>query len=598
MSSVSSTPSTSSLVNLTGLVGGNTDWQNIVTTINADQLQAAQAPLNADLTNQQNILSAWQSFNTTLSAVTNYISTNNLNSSEGYQAYNASLTCADSSITPSNVLTASIGNGTIAAGTYAIEVSQLASPEQIASDPFSSSSSALGVSGDMVINGTTISVASTDTLTDIANNINSANAGVSASVLALSGGEYRLTLQSTSSGASSISLEDGDASNVLQSLNLISRNSLLNPSGSNALSDSYSSDSTAVGTLLGLNSPQTGSIKIEGSNGSWYSIPVDLGKDSLQTIANNITQAAIPGVSASVVPTTSNGTTTYQLEITGISTPASLQDSENILDTLGVLGGTAKNVIQPGQDAQLTVDGYPVTSASNTVTGAISGVTLNLTGTNPSTAINLNITQDNSGLSSQVSTLVSDVSAALSFINQQNTYSSSSSSSSGSSSTANILMGNPNLFGMKNTIVNTLLENIPGNSTYTTAASIGINFASDGSVSLDSDTFAAALSANPKETLNAVQTLSTDLYNNLNVYVDPNSGTLTSIENSINTQIASDNTQLTAVDNNCAQQAQQLEKEYNNLETLLAQSQQTQTFLTDMVNSMTNSNSTSSSSSV
>ena len=595
MSSVSSTPSTSSLINLTGLVGGNTDWQSLVSTINADQLQAAQAPLNADLTNQQNILSAWQSFNTTLSAVTNYISTNNLNSSEGYQSYTASTTCADSSITPSNVLTASIGNGTIAAGTYAIEVSDLASPEQVASDPFSSSSSALGVSGDMVINGTTISVASTDTLTSIANNINSANAGVSASVLALSGGEYRLTLQSTSSGASSISLKDGDASNVLQSLNLISGNSLLNQSGSNALSDSYSSESTAVGTLLGLSSPQTGSIQIEGSDGSWHSVSVNLGTDSLQTIANNITKAAIPGVSASVVPTTSNGTTTYQLEITGVSTPGSLQDSNNILDTLGVLGGTAKNVVQAGQDAKLTVDGYPVTSASNTVTGAISGVTLNLTGTNPSTPINLNITRDNSGLSSQVSTLTSDVSAALSFINQQ--YSSSSSSSS-SSSTANILMGNPNLFGMKNTIVNTLLENIPGNSTYTTAASIGINFASDGSVSLDSDTFAAALSANPKETLNAVQTLSTDLYNNLNVYVDPNSGTLSSIENSINTQIASDNTQLTAVDNNCAQQAQQLEKEYNNLETLLAQSQQTQTFLTDMVNSMTNSNSTSSSSSV
>ena len=85
-------------------------------------------------------------------------------------------------------------------------------------------------------------------------------------------------------------------------------------------------------------------------------------------------------------------------------------------------------------------------------------------------------------------------------------------------------MGNANLFGMKNSIVNTLLENIPGNSTYTTAASIGINFASDGSVSLNSDTFAAALSANPTETLNAVQTLSTDLYKNLNVYVDPNTG--------------------------------------------------------------------------
>ena len=119
MSSTSS--ASSSTLNLTGLVS-NTDWQSLVSSINADQLQTAEAPLNSELTSQQNILSAWQSFNTSLSAVTSYISTNNLNSSTGYQSYNASLTCSDSSITPSNVLSASIGTGTIAAGTYAIEV--------------------------------------------------------------------------------------------------------------------------------------------------------------------------------------------------------------------------------------------------------------------------------------------------------------------------------------------------------------------------------------------------------------------------------------------------------------------------------------------
>jgi flagellar hook-associated protein 2 len=581
MSSTSST--SSSTLNLTGLVS-NTDWQSLVTSINADQKQAAEAPLNAELTSQQNTLSAWQSFNTSLSAITSYITTNNLNSAQGYQSYDASLTCADSSITPSNVLSASLGTGTIAAGTYAIEVSNLATPEQIASDSFTSSGTALGISGQMVINGTTISVASTDTLSSIANEINSANAGVSASVLSISSDEYKLELQSTSSGSSSISLKDGDASSVLQSLNLISGDSLLNPSGSNALSDSYSSESTAVGTLLNLKSPQTGTIQIEGSDDNLYNISVDLATDSLQTIAQNITNAAIPGVSASVVPTTTNGTTTYQLEITNVGAK-NLTDSNNVLDTLGIVGGTAKNVIQTGQDAELTVDGYPVTSASNTVSGVIAGVTLNLTGTNPDTAIDLNITQDNSGLESQVNTLVGDISTALTFINSQNTPSSSSSSSS--SSTSNVLMGNATLFTMKNTVVNTLLENIPGNSTYTTAGSIGINFASDGSVSLDSDTFDAALSANPTETLNAVKTLSTDLYKALNVYVDPNTGTINSIETSINSQISSINTQLTAVDNTCAQQAQQLENEYNNLEVLLEQSNQTQTFLTEMEGSMT-----------
>lgn len=588
MSSTSST--SSSTLNLTGLVS-NTDWQSLVNSINADQLQTAEAPLNTELTSQQNTLSAWQSFNTSLSAITNYISTNNLNSSTGYQAYDASLTCADSSITPANVLSASIGKGTIAAGTYSIEVSNLATPEQIASDSFTSSSTALGISGDMVIDGTTVSVASTDTLTGIASAINSANAGVSASVLSISGNEYKLELQSTSTGSSSISLKDGDASSVLQSLNLISGDSLLNQSGSNALSDSYSSESTAVGTLLGLTSPQTGTIQITGTDSTTQNVSIDLATDSLQTIAGNINAAGITGVTASVVPTTTNGTTTYQLQLTNV-TATSFTDSNNVLDTLGIVGGTAKNVIQAGQDAKLSVDNYPVTSASNTISGVINGVTLNLTGTNPSTPINLNITQDNSGLESQVNSLVSDISTALSFINSQNTVSSSSSSSS----TSNVLMGNASLFTMKNTIVNTLMENISGNSTYTTAGSIGINFATDGSVSVDSDTFNAALNANPTEVLNAVKTLSTDLYNSVNVYVEPATGTITSIENSINAQMNSINTQLTAVQSNCALQATALEKEYSNLEVVLNQSNQTKTFLTNMINSMTNSTSSSSTS--
>ncbi len=592
MSSTSST--SSSTLNLTGLVS-NTDWQSLVSSINAAQKQAAEAPLNSELTSQQNILSAWQSFNTSLSAVTSYIKTNNLNSSTGYQSYSASLTCSDSSITPSNVLSASIGTGTIAAGTYAIKVSNLATPEQVASDNFTSSSTALGYSGDMVINGKDISVASTDTLGSIAAKINDANAGVSANVLTVSGNQYRLVLQSTSTGTSSMALRDGDASNVLESLNLLKNSTpaFLNPSGANALSDSYSSQSTAVGTQLSLTSPQSGSIQIQGSDSNWYSVSVNLKTDSLQTIASSITNAAIPGVTATVVPTTTNGTTTYQLQITNTagSSPPGMQDSNSILDTLGIYGGTVKNLLQAGQNANLSVDGYNVTSASNTVTGVINGVTLNLLGTNPTTAINLNIAQDNSGLSSQVSTLVSDISTALAFINNQNTYNSSSTSA-----TSNVLMGNGSLFAIKSNIVNTLLENIPGNSTYTNAALIGLNFASDGTVSLNSDTFAAALSANPTEVANVVKTLSTDLYKNLNIYVDPTTGTITSMENSINSQITNINTQLAAVDANCAQAAQALEQQYNDLEVLLEQTNQTKDFLTAMVNSMTNTSSSSSTS--
>ncbi len=704
---MSSTSSLSSQLNITGLAS-NTDWQSMVSEINAAQKTAAETPLNNMMTSQQNILSAWQSFNTTLSAVTNYISTNNLNSAAGYQSYTASLTCPTSTtITPSSVLSASIGQGSISPGTYSVEVSGLASAQSISSDPFTSSSTALGLSGDIVINNQTISLASTDTLSGVVTKINGANAGVTASVLKISGTSYRLNLQSNTQGAAGMSLKDGGASNVLESLNLTSGAQLINPSGSNALSDSYSgaqlihpsgssalgsslSDSaTAVGTLLGLGSPPSGSVQIQGTDGTWKNVSVDLATDSLTTIANNINAAGATGVTASVVPTSVNGTTTYQLQLTnvaaanlqdqndvlakmgvfksgdttalgtflGLGSPpsgsvqiqgtdgtwknvsvdlatdslttianninaagatgvtasvvptsvngtttyqlqltnvaaANLQDQNNVLATVGILGATAKNIVQPGLDAGLKIDGYSVPATSNTVTGVISGVTLTLKGTNVGNPIQLAITQDNSSISSSVNTLVGNVSSALAFINSQNTYNSSSTSS-----TANVLMGDANLTAIKKSVVNTLLENIPGNTTYTTAQSIGINFASDGSVSLNADTLAAALSSNPTETMNAVKTLSSDLYKNLSVYVNPITGTIQSIETSTNNQMTSITAQLKSVDDRCAQQAQALSDEYNQLEVLLSQSNSTKTFLTYMENSMTNSsNSTSSTS--
>ena len=480
MSTTSSTSSTTSpTVNLTGIVS-NTDWQSLVSQIISEQKTAAEKPLNDDLTTEQNLLSAWQSFNTTLSALTNYINTNNLNTDTGYQAFTGSLSCSNSSITPSNVLSASTGSGTIAAGTYSIVVTQLAKAEKIASGSFSSSSTALGISGNLLINGKTVSIASTDTLSNIVSKINSSGAGVNASLLTASGETY-MTIES-GQGSSSITVADGTNSTVAESLGLLSN-------------------------------------------------------------------------------------------------------------------GQIANQIQGGQNAELTVDGYSVTSASNTVTGVIPGVTLSLTGTNSSSdPITLTISQDTSTLTSDVNTLVSDINSVLSYINTQNTYSSSSSSS-----TSNVLMGNATLAAIKSSIDDTLLGSISGNSTYKTADSIGIEFgtngSTDGTISLDSNTFSAALSANPTEVINAIKSISASLYPNLNGYVDPTTGTLTSLQTSISDKITSINEQLTQVDERCAQQAQALQNEYNNLEVAIENSNNTKTFLTDMVNTMTDSNSNTSSSS-
>jgi len=559
---------------------GDTDWLGLADEISSARKTAATTPYTDKKTVQQNKLTAWQSFNTTLSAITNYINTNKLNKDAGYETYTANLTCEDSDITPANILSVSIGKGDLKAGSYAIKVNSLAAAEKISSGAFTSTSDDLGFSGDMVINGKTITIAATDSLTEVVTKINNADAGVNASVLNVSSTDHRLQLQATSQGAAGIVLANGTDSTVLQSLKIMDQ-SLANASGADALSAGFSSDTSVLGTLLGLASPQTGSVSITGTDGTAQTVSIDLSTDTLQSVAQKINDAGITGVTATVEPTTTDGVTTYQLKLTNVDA-TDLTDGNNVLQAMGVVKNSY--VLQEGKDASFSIDGYPVISATNTVTGAINGVTLTLTGTNPDTPITLDVAPNNSGLSDSVSTLVTDINTALSYIKTQNTYTSSSDSTD-TSSTTPALFGDSVLSGVKRTITNTVFASIDGNSTYKTAKSIGISFASDGTLSLDTDTFSSALSDNPTEVLNAVKTLSTNLYDSLNVYVDPTTGTLQSIQDVISSRIDDLTEQISSIEDRCDKQAEILKKQFSALETLISQSSSTKNYLTQIVDS-------------
>jgi len=564
---------------------GDTDWLGLADEISSARKTAATTPYTDKKTAQQSKLTAWQSFNTTLSAITNYINTNKLNKDAGYETYSADLSSEDSSITPSDILSVSIGKGNLKAGSYSVKVSSLAAAEKISSGAFTSTSDDLGISGDMVINGKTITIAATDSLTEVVTKINNADAGVNASVLNVSSTDHRLQIQAESQGAAGIVLANGTDSTALQSLKIMDQ-ALVNASGSDALSAGFSSDTSTLGTLLGLAAPQTGSVSIAGTDGTSQTVSIDLSTDTLQSVAQKINDAGITGVTATVEPTTTDGVTTYQLKLTNVDA-ADLTDGNNVLQALGVVKNNY--VAQEGKDASFSVDGYSVVSATNTVTGVIDGVTLTLTGTNPDTPITLDITSDNSDLSDTVSTLVSDINSALSYIKTQNTY--TSSDDSDSTSTTPALFGDSVLSSVKRTITNTVFASIDGNSTYKTARSIGISFTSDGTLSLDTDTFSAALSDNPTEVLNAVKTLSTSLYDSLNIYVDPTTGTLQSIQDTISSRIGDLTEQISSIEDRCDKQAEILKKQFSALETLISQSSSTKNYLTQIVDSWNSSNS-------
>jgi flagellar hook-associated protein 2 len=567
-------------VSMAGLSSG-TDWTSLIDDMINAQKSASVTPLETSKTKYQTKLSAWQSFNTKVSTITDYINNNKLNTSEGYNSYSSTLYSSDTSITASNVLSVSLGTVS-GPGKYSVEVTTLAQAEKVSSDIFASNSSALSLSGDIIINGKVVTLSATDTLSGVASRINNASAGVTASVIAISDTEYRLFMESNSKGVDGMSIKNGSSTNLLESLNLhTSVNQLAHASGADALSDTFTSKTTAVGTLLGLTNAETGTVGIRGTDDVVKNVTINFATDSLQTIVSNINLQTPTGVTASVEEVTESGTTSYRIKLTNTDINDFTEDN-NVLETLGVLKGTRKNSIRTGQDAAFKIDGYSITSSSNTVTDAISGITLSLKGTNAAKPIELRIEQDDTQAAQKVSNLVNNLNSVLSYVKDQNTYSSSSTKP---------LMGDINLSLVRSTITSAIYSTISGNNTYKTASSIGISFQKDGTIAVNSSTLTAALATNREEALNVLNTVNDNLYDNLKLYVDPLTGTLTSTVSSIQSNIASIDKRIADTNVRYERQRELLEKKYNALELLISKSNMTKSWLTQQVNFMSKSSS-------
>ncbi len=72
-------------------------------------------------------------------------------------------------------------------------------------------------------------------------------------------------------------------------------------------------------------------------------------------------------------------------------------------------------------DAQLTVDGVPVDSGTNTLTGAIPGVTLSLGAADPNTPVLVSVQPDTTTASQAIQNFVDAYNAVIGSINGQYT---------------------------------------------------------------------------------------------------------------------------------------------------------------------------------
>jgi len=328
-----------------------------------DQIMAIESsrkltPVTDRKTTEQKRFDAWSSFSSLVAAFRD--ASKALRDGSAFGAFKV-----DAAASPSTgrALVSATASGTATPGNYTVEVTDVARANKLSGNIVASASTALGLSGDFAVNGRVVTLAATDTLSQVRDKINALNvgsnaSGVSASVLSTGASAQRLVLTSDAAGSSGIELVDG-TSGVLASLGVVDGTTSLNLTSTGGTQTNKVSLSTAaIATMLGVSLPPPSTITVNGQT-----ITVDLTVDSLTSIAAKI-QAA--GGTADVVSETANGKTGYRL-VTGGVVGATTPDGQRTLEVLGFVKGGRSALSQVVQSETALGDATNAPAGSGTL---------------------------------------------------------------------------------------------------------------------------------------------------------------------------------------------------------------------------------------
>jgi flagellar hook-associated protein 2 len=327
------------------------------------------------------------------------------------------------------------------------------------------------------------------------------------------------------------------------------------------------------------------------------SINIDSTDNTLAGIASAINSADNnPGVTASIITTTAGARLVLAGTATGAANAITVTES-------GGDGGLASLVYDPAadltnltqtqaaQDASFSINGFGATSASNVVSNAITGVTINLLAPSAvNTPTTLSITPDTSAAQSSINGLVTALNGVISSIQTLTGY-------NASTQTAGPLNGNATLETFQNQLENILDTVTSGASSGVhSLTDLGITANADGSYSSNATTLGNALSASLASVgnlLGGTNGIATQIDNLINGYTQPG-GLLDTINQGLETSLTNVNQQQTELNAQLATYSATLTTEYNAMDAAVAALKETQTYLNAEFNPSANAASGSS----
>ncbi|MGB7555803.1 MAG: flagellar filament capping protein FliD [Candidatus Korobacteraceae bacterium] len=216
-------------------------------------------------------------------------------------------------------------------------------------------------------------------------------------------------------------------------------------------------------------------------------IMIPTGDDTLQQVASYINSSNY-GVTASVVTDTSGSRLSLVSKTSGAAGNLTVTSP-----ALTFTQGTA------GVDAQLTVDGVPIDSATNTVTTALPGVTLNLASSAPGTPVTISVGGDTAQATQTINNFVSAYNAVVNDINSQFTLDGNAQEGP--------LASDSGLRSLQNQLLSAVSYSVSGTGQYVNLQSLGIEMQDNGTLQVNSKVLNDALTNHYQDFQNFFQSL-------------------------------------------------------------------------------------------
>lgn len=304
-----------------------------------------------------------------------------------------------------------------------------------------------------------------------------------------------------------------------------------------------------------------GSFTITTGSGGSATITTD-GTQTLASVVQQINSDNL-GLTASVVTDASGSRIAIVANASGSAANFSISSSGS--------SGYGFTQAVTGNNASLSVDGINISSASNTVTGVVPGLTLNLLSAAPGVQVSLGVAPDTTQAAQAINQFVTDYNTVISDLNTQFNYNGTSQGP---------LAGDTTIVNLQNDLLSALdytYTPSSGSTTMPNLSSMGITVGNDGTLSVDSSTLQSALQNNFGDVQAFFQGGSFNGFANmldqqLTSFIAPGDGAFTVDLQSISSENSTLQDDITNFQTNYIQPLQtQLQNDYSQAEILLQQ---------------------------